>query len=140
MDVEQDAHQFGDAKARMRVVELNGRTRGQEMKIAIGFDVPMQQILQRGRDEEIFLAQTELETRGRRIVRVEELADCFGTSLLRKRTQMVAAVERVEAKRIGRTRGPKPQGIYVATSPSHDRRVIGHGLDRLAWMPDGSGG
>src|SRR5215510_8112409 len=48
---------------------------------------------------------------------------------------MVAAVECVEPHRIDRAGAPKPQRVDVAPAPSHDRRVIGNGLDGFLGRP-----
>ena len=65
--IDQDAHQLGDRDARMGVVELDRRAHRQEMQVAVGAQMPLHQVLQRGGDEEIFLPQPQFAA-GRRVV------------------------------------------------------------------------
>ncbi len=61
----------------------------------------LHQILQRGRDEEIFLTQPQLAARRTLVIRIEKLADRFGARLLGARAEIVAGVEHVELERVG---------------------------------------
>ena len=56
VQVDQDAHQFGDGETRMGVVELHRGLGRQTAQLAVGGKMAVDQILQRRRDEEIFLA------------------------------------------------------------------------------------
>src|SRR5215510_1681740 len=49
---------------------------------------------------------------------------------------MIARVERIQPQRIDRARRPQPQRVDVPSPPADDRRVVGHRLDRLGWLPD----
>ena len=98
--------------------------------------MPLDQILQRGRDEEIFLAQPQLAARRALVVRIEELADRLRARLLGAGADIVAAVEGVELQRIGRARRPQPQRVDVLAAPADDRGVIGDRLHGLGRMPD----
>ena len=75
VEIDQDAHQLGDGEARMGVVELHRGLRRQPAQLPVGGEVTFDQILQRGRDEEIFLAQPQLAAGRALVIRVEELAD-----------------------------------------------------------------
>src|SRR6266702_88523 len=94
------------------------------------------QVLQRGRDEEIFLAQPQLAARRALVIRIEELADRFRAGLLGAGAEIVAGVEDVELERIGRARRPQPQRVDVLAAPAHDRGVVGDGLHGFRRMPD----
>ena len=94
------------------------------------------QILQRGRNEEIFLAQAQLAARQALVVRIQELADRLGARLLGAGAEIVAGVEDVELQRIGRARRPQPERVDVLAAPADDRGVVGDGLHGFAGMPD----
>ena len=97
--------------------------------------MPLDQVLQRGCDEEIFLAQPQLAPRRTFVVRVEELADRFRARFLRGGADVVAGVEHIELERVGRARRPEPQRVDVLAAPAHDRRVVGDGLDGFRRAP-----
>ena len=120
----------------MRVVELDRSTLRQRMQVAVGLQVALHDVLQRGRDEEIFLPQPQLAPSDRGVARVEDFRDRFGAHLLAQRTDMVATVERIEPQRIGSARRPQPQRIHVLAAQADDRRVVGDRLDRLVRVPD----
>ena len=82
VQVDQDAHQLGDGEARMGVVELHRGLRAQAAQLAVGAEMTLDQVLQRGRDEEIFLAQPQLAARRAFVVRIEEFADRFRARFL----------------------------------------------------------
>ena len=66
----------------MGVVELHRGLLRQAAQLAVGTEMALDQVLQRGRDEEIFLPQPELAARGALVVRVEEFADRFRARFL----------------------------------------------------------
>ena len=90
----------------MGVVELHRDLGGQVAQLSVGGEVPLDQVLQRGGDEEIFLTQPQLAARGAFVVRVEELADRFRARLLGDGAEVIAGVEDVEPQRIRRARRP----------------------------------
>ena len=136
VQVDQDAHQLGDGEARMGVVELHRGLRRQAAQLPVGAEVALDQILQRGRDEEIFLAQPQFAPRRALVVRIEELADRFGARFLGAGAEIVAGVEDVELERIGRARRPQPQRVDVLAAPADDRGVVGDRLHGFRRMPD----
>ena len=136
MQIDQDTHQLGDREARVRVVELNRGLGRQAAQLPVGPEVALDQVLQRGRDEEILLAQAKLAPGRTFVVRIEEFADRFRARFLGRGADIVAAVEHVELERIGRARRPQPQRIDVVAAPADDRRVIGDSLHGLCRTPD----
>ncbi len=46
--VDEDAHEFRNCDARMRVIELDCRSKRQEVEVSIGPQMPLHQVLQRG--------------------------------------------------------------------------------------------
>ena len=85
----------------MRVVELDRGAVRQRSKIAVILQLAAQDVLQRRRDEEIFLAQAQLAAGRRVVARVQHLGDRLGAAPLRQGADMVAFVEDFEAQRIG---------------------------------------
>ena len=98
--------------------------------------MPRHQILQRSRDEEVFLPQPQLASGRSLVAGIEHLRDRFRARLLDQRADMVAAVEDVEPHRVGGARGPQPQRIDIAAAPSHDRGVVGDRFDGFVRQPD----
>ena len=107
-------------------------------QLAVGGKVPLDQILQRGRDEEIFLAQPQFAARRALVVRIEEFADRLGARLFGAGADIVAAVEDIELERIGRMRRPQPERVDVLAAPADDRRVVGHRLHGFRRVPGGA--
>ena len=135
VQVDQDAHQLGDGKARMGVVELHRDLGGEVAQLPVGGEVPLDQVLQRGRNEEIFLPQPQLAPRGALVVRIEEFADRFRARFLGDGAEVIAGVEDVEPQRVGRARRPQPQRVDVLAAPADDRRVVGDGLNGFRRPP-----
>ncbi|MEY9880360.1 hypothetical protein ABIA43_001894 [Bradyrhizobium sp. USDA 328] len=136
MEVDEDPHQLGDGKARMGVVELHRDLACEAAQLAVGGEMPFHQVLERGRHEEIFLAQPQLAARRAFVVRIEELANRLRPRLLGVGADIIALVEGIELQRIGRARRPQAQRIDVMAAPADDRRVIGDRLHGLTRMPD----
>ena len=136
VQVDQNPHQLGDGEAGMGVVELHGGLRRQPAQLPVGYQMALDQVLQRGRDEEIFLAQPQLAARRALVIRIQELADRFGAGFFRDGAEIVAGVEDVELERIGRARRPQPQRVDVLAAPAHDRGVVGDRLHGFRRMPD----
>ena len=120
----------------MRIVELDRDLHRKAAELTVGGQVPFDQILQRGRDEEIFLTQPELASGRALVVRVQEFADRFRAGLLGAGAEVIAGVEDIELHRIRRARRPQPQRVDVLTAPADDRGVIGDSLHGFRGMPD----
>ncbi len=98
--------------------------------------MPLDQILQRGRDEEIFLPQPQFAARRALVIRIQEFADRFRARLLGAGAEIVAGIEDVEFQGVGRARRPQPQRIDVLAAPADDRGVEGNRFHRFRRMPD----
>ena len=138
VQVDQDPHQFADGEARMRVVQLHRGLGGEATQLAFGIEVPFHEILQRRRDEKVFLPQPQFAAGRALVVGIEEFADRLGARLFGHRAEIVAGVEDVDPQWVGRARRPQPQCVDVLAAPADDRCVIGDGLHGLAGMPDGA--
>ncbi len=136
VQIDEDAHQLGDGDARMGVVELNGGLVRQGVDRAVRAAVPLHEVLERGGDKKVFLAQAELAPGRCRVARVEDLGQRLGPRLLGPRADMVAEVEDIEAHRIGGAGGPQAQHVDIGAAPADDRRVVGDGPDRFRGVPD----
>ncbi|MNN52179.1 hypothetical protein D3C81_1668620 [compost metagenome] len=86
MLVDQQAHQLGHGDRRVGVVELDGRRIRQVEQVVVHVQVAAQQVLQRGRDEEVFLAQAQFLARLGAIGRVQHPRNAFGPRHLGYRT------------------------------------------------------
>ena len=69
VDVDQQAHQFGDADRRMGVVELDRDLFRERVDVAVLLEMAADQVLQRGGGEEIFLPQPQFLAGRRGIAR-----------------------------------------------------------------------
>jgi len=61
----------------MRIVEVNGRLVSELLQIAVVFEMTPQNILQRGADKKVFLAQAQLVPVFGAVVRVQHARDVF---------------------------------------------------------------
>ena len=136
VEVDEDAHQFGDPDRRMGVIELDSGVLAERAHVAPLLDVAANEIEQRRRSEEIFLSEPQFLAGRSRVAGVENLGDRFRPHGFRKRADVVAGVERIEFDRIDRARRPQAQRVDVPAAPADDRRVVGDRFDRLGRMPD----
>ncbi len=94
LDVDKQAHQLGNRKARVGVVHLDRRKLVERVPIvaAVPFEAP-DDVVQRAGDEEVLLLQPELLPHVQRIVGVKNLAEVFSGDLGAHRFGVVAFVE-----------------------------------------------
>ena len=137
--VDQQAHQLGHGDGRVRVVQLDRHVVGKRNELAVLLLVPPEKILQRRRGEEELLAQPQLVARGGIVAGIEHARDRFEAHAVGERAHVVAAVEVVEAQRIGRARGPQSQRVDVPAVPTGDRRIEADRIDGLRRLPAVSG-
>ena len=136
VDVDEQAHQLGDADRRVGVVELDRHLLGQVVEPAVLLQVAAQDVLERGGGEEVLLPEAELLAGGRGVGRVEDAGQRIGAVALGERAGVVAGVEGVEADRVDRVGLPQAQGVHPLRPPADDRGVVGGGLDLLRRDPD----
>ncbi len=96
VNIDQEPHQLRDRDGRVRVVQLDRHLVGELRNVAVLFQVTVDEVLQRGRCEEIFLAQPEFLAGRSRVARIEHLGDRFGSNLLGLRRDVIPRVEHVE--------------------------------------------
>src|SRR5258708_13206856 len=96
----------------MSVVDLD-RDKARELVEAAPLPLqPCKNVLQRGADEEIFLLEAQLASRGRTVVRVEHAGQAFPMVLVIDGTEMVAFIEPAKIELACCARRPQPQGIH----------------------------
>src|SRR3954447_18900782 len=99
-------------------------------------DVTADNVLQRRRDEEEFLSQTQfLACRGL-VARIKHARNRLGMIALGEGADMIAAIEAIKMNRIARACRPETQRIGMAAAPTDHRSVIRDRLQRLGRMPD----
>ena len=75
VQVDEDAHEFGDGDRRVGVVELDRRVVAERVDVSVLFDVTADEIEKRSGGEEVFLSQAELLSSRRRVARIEHLGN-----------------------------------------------------------------
>ncbi len=84
----------------MRIVELHGDFSREAAYLSVRGQMTIDEILQRRRDEEIFLAQPEFAARRALVIRIEKFANRFRARFLGAGANVVAGVEYVEFERV----------------------------------------
>src|SRR5260221_7796519 len=96
----------------MSVVDLD-RDKARELVEAAPLPLqPRKNVLQRGADEEIFLLEAQLASRGRTVVRVEHAGQAFPMALVIDGAEMVAFIEPAKIELARCARRPQPEGIH----------------------------
>ena len=121
--------------SRMGIVELDRHFVGQDCQIAVLLQMAAHDVLQRGRGEEILLAQPQFLAGRRRISRIEHPGQAFGLVAFAQRADMVAGIERIEQDRVDRLGSPQAQRVDALRPPADDRRVKRDGNHALGWLP-----
>ena len=133
--VHQQPHQFDNGDRRMRVIQLNGPARRELLEAAAAVEVQPNHVLERARDEEELLAESELLSDLGLVVRIQHFRDRLRLHLLVDRAVVVADVERVEVERLGGFGLPQPQQVGGGRVKARHRRVVGDALDALRRNP-----
>ena len=137
MLVNQQAHQLRDRQHRMGIVEVN---RGFFRQIRIGFVqliVTAKDILNRCRDEEILLTQTQLAARVGRVIRIQDAGHVLRVVFIFHRREVVALIEFTEVDFATGLRVPQTQRVGRIGVVAGDNLVIGHGEDLFGFHPAG---
>ena len=137
VDVEQQAHQLGNGDGRMRVVQLNRHVIGECIEGVVRVEEPLDDVLERGGDEEILLLQAQLASDLGRVVRVQDLRQVLGLGLLLDRLEVVAFVEVLEVEVARRLRRPEAHAVHRPGVVSGHRRIARHGEHRVGVHPVG---
>ncbi|MNM91888.1 hypothetical protein D3C81_1041990 [compost metagenome] len=133
--IQQQAHQLGDGDGRMGVVELDGRLVGKAADGLALAEVPLQHILQRCADEEVFLAQAQLLPCFGTVRRIEHPGNALGAHGIGDRTEVVAGIEAIQFQDFLGARPPQAQRVDAGAAPAHDRHVVRHRAHPLHRLP-----
>ena len=136
VQIDQLAHQLGDGDRRVGVVELDRCVFAQAEYRAVHVLVTAQQVLQRGGDEEVFLAQPQFLPRFGAVGRVKHTGDALGAGHLGGGAQVVAGVETLQVQVFHGARTPQPQGVDAGAAPADHWGVVGHGAHGFVGRPD----
>lgn len=120
----EQAHQLGDRDGGVRVVELDGDGIRQRREVGILLQMAAQDVLQRGRTEEEFLAKAQFLPRGRGVRRIEYPGQAFRLVALAQRTDMVTIVEGIKQDRINRLCRPEPERVDTLCAPTDDGSIV----------------
>src|SRR2546427_7747553 len=134
--IDENAHQFGNGDRWMRVVELN---RYFVRKLFPRAFRPLLEspddILNRRRDEEVLLFESQLAS-GRLIVGgVEDFRDVLAAGLVLDRGDISANVEFLQIEFTRGLRRPETQRIHCVIAIAGDAEVVGHRVDVLSVNP-----
>jgi hypothetical protein len=124
MDVDQEPHKLGNADGGVRVVELDGHLVGKARNIAFLLEMPANEILQRSGREKVFLPQAQLFASRGDVARIENLRDRFRANLVGVGADIVALVEYIETKRIGRTSTGAVPSVCALSSRNSRRSCV----------------
>ncbi|KAF5032754.1 hypothetical protein DSECCO2_613860 [anaerobic digester metagenome] len=134
--VDQQAHEFGDADGRVRVVELHGHLVREAVEGGVVVLAEAAQDVLEGRGhEEILLPQAQLLAAGALVVGIEYLGDVLALGLGLDRADVVAAVEDLQLEIAGGDGLPQTHVGHVAVQVPRDHDVAGHGHDRFRVDP-----
>src|SRR5262249_32490763 len=84
-------------------------------------------VLDRGRDEEILLGQPQLTAGRGGVVRIEDATDALRAGTRLDGAHVITLVELVEIELTHRPRAPQPERVHRLVAVSRDRRVVRRG-------------
>ena len=136
--VHQDAHQLGHGDGRVGVVQVDGHLIGQLGEVLVVVQVAADDVLQRGADEEVLLAQTQLAALVAGIIRIQHARDVFRLVLAGHGLHVVALREQGQVQALGGAGMPQPHGVDgLGVIAGHDH-VVSRGHDLLGLVPEGT--
>jgi hypothetical protein len=104
--VDQEPHEFGRGERRVGVVEVDGPLVRQQGPVAVAGAERGQQVLDRGGDEEMLLAQPEFAPFRRAVVGIEDARQGLAVHLAGLGVEMGPAVEGAEIEGVDRLDAP----------------------------------
>ena len=128
LDVEENAHHFGDGDCRVRVVQLDCDLFGELLPVTfVELLEAADDVLQGGRAEEVLLLEAQFLTVHGGVVRVENLRNRFGEFHVLHGGDVVAVVEVAEAEIVGGLRAPEAQVVHGVVLVARNRGVVREG-------------
>ena len=110
----------------MRVVELDGHLVGEFAEVLVRFPVPADDVLNRRRDEQVFLLEPKFLPQRDVVVRVERARDVLRERLPLDGPDVVAVVEVFIVERLDRARRPQTEVVDGVDAVPRHRRVMRH--------------
>ncbi|MNS69975.1 hypothetical protein D3C72_1033070 [compost metagenome] len=139
INVDQLPHQFSHGNRGVSVVELDRGVIAQGQHRGVHVAMAAQQILQRGGDEEVLLAQAQLLAGLGAVRRVQHPGDAFGPGHFGHGAQVVAGVETLQVQIFHGPGTPQAQRVDARPAPADHRRVVGNRSHGFRRGPDLSG-
>jgi len=109
--VKQQAHQLGDRQHRMRVVQVDHHLFRQLADVLMGDEIAVQDVVEAGRDKEVFLAQAQFLAGDGGIIRIQHARNVFGVVFVFDRRKVIALIELGQIDLAARFGRPQPQGV-----------------------------
>ena len=126
--VDQDAHQLGHGDDGMRVVELEDDTVGELGEVESLREHAVEEVADRGGDEEVLLLQAQLFALRGGVLWVQHLRDVLGERLRSDCLFVVAGIEDAQVERIRGDRAPQAERVDAAVVIPRHHVVVGHRL------------
>ena len=133
--VDQDPHQLRDRQGRVGVVELDGHLIRQALDRRVLDRVAPEDVLDRGRDEEVLLLEPELLALGDVVLRIEHAGDGLGADLLLDRGHVITLVELGEVEHLRGQGPPEPERVDGLASVAGYRDVVGERVGLVGVHP-----
>jgi len=133
--VEQQSDQLRYRDGRVRVVQVDRGVLGQVCERPMLGQVARNDVLHRGRHEEVLLAQAQFPAGRRAVVRIQNPGDAFEAILELGRSREVAAIERIEVQMCGRGGLPQAQRRDAVGAVSRNHHVEGLGPQFVVRTP-----
>src|SRR6185312_9616715 len=108
----------------MRVVHLNRNERWEAVKVLVRGFVTSNDVLQRARDQKIFLYEAQFPARHDRVRRIQNTRNVFRPDLLFHRADVISAVEYLDVEVLRRTRGKQAQEVDGVSAVASNGNVI----------------
>jgi hypothetical protein len=136
LDIDEQPHQLRHAERGVRVVELDrdllrealeDPEAARRVEQVVALLVAADDVLQRGRDEEVLLSQAELLAREHAVAGIEDPADVLGSGARLDGRDVVALVEFPEIEFLDGPSSPEAERVDGRRGVARHRRVVGRG-------------
>ncbi len=113
----------------MGVVQLDRSVIGKNVPIIVLLAEPVEDVLERRRDEQIFLLQPKLPAFENVVAGVQDARDVLGKGLVFAGPDVVAVVEIIQLELLRGLGREQPKRVHRVRVVSRHGRVVGHGED-----------
>ena len=129
--IDQNPHQFRNAKRRMRIVDVNSDLVCQIVKGMVFLIMLFQNALQRSRDQQILLLQTQTLALNMVVCRIKHLGNRLCHCIAFQCADIITAGEGCHVKALRQFGAPKNQAVHALTVISGDKQIMRHGNHRI---------